>query len=110
MSEMAVCAATISSRPFVGTLSGSFLLRRQSQDYQPVGFAIRPKTCRLAWPAPLHPDPGGEPMAYTVTFIPGDGVGPELSEATRRVLEATAVEFEWDVQDAGVDVMDRYGT
>jgi isocitrate dehydrogenase (NAD+) len=49
-------------------------------------------------------------MAYTVTLIPGDGVGPELSEATRRVLEATGVEFEWDVQDAGVDVMDRYGT
>ena len=49
-------------------------------------------------------------MAYPVTFIPGDGVGPELSEATRRVLEATGVQFEWDVQDAGVDVMDRYGT
>lgn len=49
-------------------------------------------------------------MAYRVTFIPGDGVGPELSEATRRVLEATGVEFGWDVQDAGVDVMDKFGT
>jgi isocitrate dehydrogenase (NAD+) len=49
-------------------------------------------------------------MAYRVTFIPGDGVGPELSEATRRVLEATGVEFDWDVQEAGADVMDRYGT
>jgi isocitrate dehydrogenase (NAD+) len=49
-------------------------------------------------------------MAYTVTFIPGDGVGPELSEATRRVLEATGVEFEWDFQEAGADVMDKYGT
>jgi isocitrate dehydrogenase (NAD+) len=49
-------------------------------------------------------------MAYRVTFIPGDGVGPELSEATRRVLEATGVGFDWDVQDAGVDVMDKYGT
>jgi isocitrate dehydrogenase (NAD+) len=49
-------------------------------------------------------------MAYRVTFIPGDGVGPELSEATRRVLEATGVEFDWDVQDAGTDVMERYGT
>ncbi|HXF58083.1 MAG TPA: isocitrate/isopropylmalate dehydrogenase family protein [Actinomycetota bacterium] len=49
-------------------------------------------------------------MAYRVTFIPGDGVGPELSEATRRVLEATGVEFEWDVQEAGAEVMDRYGT
>src|SRR5262245_51299549 len=49
-------------------------------------------------------------MAYPVTFVPGDGVGPELSEATRRVLEGTGVEFEWDVQDAGADVMDQYGT
>jgi isocitrate dehydrogenase (NAD+) len=49
-------------------------------------------------------------MAYKVTFIPGDGVGPELSEATRRVLEATGVGFDWDVQEAGADVMDRYGT
>jgi isocitrate dehydrogenase (NAD+) len=49
-------------------------------------------------------------MAYPVTFVPGDGVGPELSEATRRVLEGTGVAFEWDVQEAGADVMDRYGT
>jgi isocitrate dehydrogenase (NAD+) len=49
-------------------------------------------------------------MAYDVTFIPGDGVGPELSEATRRVLEATGVKFNWDFQDAGADVMDKYGT
>src|SRR3989449_11100753 len=47
---------------------------------------------------------------YRVTLIPGDGVGPELSEATRRVLEATGVGFDWDVQEAGADVMDRYGT
>jgi isocitrate dehydrogenase (NAD+) len=49
-------------------------------------------------------------MAHKVTLIPGDGVGPELSEATRRVLEGTGVEFEWDVQKAGADVMDTYGT
>jgi isocitrate dehydrogenase (NAD+) len=49
-------------------------------------------------------------MTYRVTLIPGDGVGPELSEATRRVLEATGVPFEWDVQEAGADVMDKYGT
>jgi len=49
-------------------------------------------------------------MTYKVTFIPGDGVGPELSEATRRVLEATGVAFDWDVQDAGADVVDTYGT
>ena len=49
-------------------------------------------------------------MAYRVTLIRGDGTGPELAEATRRVLEATGVEFEWDVQDAGVDVMEERGT
>src|ERR687887_1518239 len=56
------------------------------------------------------PTTGSESMSYRVTFIPGDGVGPELSEATRRVLEGTGVSFDWDVQDAGADVMDRYGT
>jgi isocitrate dehydrogenase (NAD+) len=49
-------------------------------------------------------------MTHRVTLIPGDGVGPELSEATRRVLEATGVGFDWDVQEAGADVMERYGT
>ena len=48
-------------------------------------------------------------MAHEVTLIPGDGTGPELSEATRRVLEATGAEFDWDVQQAGADVMDQFG-
>jgi isocitrate dehydrogenase (NAD+) len=48
-------------------------------------------------------------MAHDVTLIPGDGTGPELAEATRRVLEATGVEFAWDVQHAGSDVMDAHG-
>ncbi len=49
-------------------------------------------------------------MPHVVTLVPGDGTGPELTEATRRVLEATGVEFTWDVQQAGVDVMDTAGT
>ncbi|MEA2404051.1 MAG: isocitrate dehydrogenase, partial [Thermoleophilaceae bacterium] len=49
-------------------------------------------------------------MAYRVTFIPGDGTGPEISEAVRRVLEGTGVEFEWDWQDAGADVYEQEGT
>jgi isocitrate dehydrogenase (NAD+) len=49
-------------------------------------------------------------MPYSVTFIPGDGTGPEIAEATRRVLEATGVQFDWDVQDVGVDVMEKEGT
>jgi isocitrate dehydrogenase (NAD+) len=44
-----------------------------------------------------------------VTLIPGDGTGPEIAEATRRVIEATGVEIEWDVQHAGADVMDEHG-
>ncbi len=47
---------------------------------------------------------------FDVTLIPGDGTGPELTEATRRVLEATGVAFSWDVQEAGVDVMESTGT
>jgi isocitrate dehydrogenase (NAD+) len=49
-------------------------------------------------------------MSYPVTFIPGDGVGPEIAEATRRVLEATGVEFSWDVQHAGEEVYEKEGT
>jgi isocitrate dehydrogenase (NAD+) len=48
-------------------------------------------------------------VAHRVVLIPGDGIGPELTEATRRVLEATGVEIDWDVQDAGADVMDQHG-
>ncbi|MCH7718896.1 MAG: isocitrate/isopropylmalate dehydrogenase family protein, partial [Chloroflexi bacterium] len=49
-------------------------------------------------------------MTHTITFIPGDGTGPEIAEATRRVLEATGVPIEWEVQEAGTDVMEREGT
>ncbi len=49
-------------------------------------------------------------MAYRVTLIPGDGIGPEVTDAMRRVLEATGVQFEWEVQEAGAEVMDKYGT
>ncbi|HEY0416964.1 MAG TPA: isocitrate/isopropylmalate dehydrogenase family protein [Gaiellaceae bacterium] len=49
-------------------------------------------------------------MAHRVTLIPGDGTGPELTEATRRVLEATGVAFDWDVREAGVDVLEAAGT
>ena len=49
-------------------------------------------------------------MVYNVTLIPGDGIGPEVTEATRRVLEATGVAFQWDMAEAGADVIDKYGT
>jgi len=49
-------------------------------------------------------------MAYTVTLIPGDGIGPEVVEATRRVLEATGVAFKWEVQDCGETAIKKFGT
>ncbi len=49
-------------------------------------------------------------MAHRVTLIPGDGIGPELAEATRRVLDASGIEFEWEVVDAGEAVIAEYGT
>jgi isocitrate dehydrogenase (NAD+) len=49
-------------------------------------------------------------MAHDVTLIPGDGVGPELAEATRMCIDATGVKINWDVQEAGVDVMAKVGT
>src|SRR5271170_5568554 len=49
-------------------------------------------------------------MAYEVTLITGDGTGPELAEAARRCVDATGVKINWDVQEAGVDVMERTGT
>ena len=49
-------------------------------------------------------------MAHRVTLIPGDGIGPELAEATRRVLEASGVAFEWEVQDAGEAMLAEHGT
>ncbi len=49
-------------------------------------------------------------MAHEVTLITGDGVGPELAEAARKCVDATGVSITWDVQEAGIDVMERTGT
>ncbi len=49
-------------------------------------------------------------MKYTITLIPGDGVGPEIAEAARRVIDATGVPIRWEIQDAGVDVYEKEGT
>jgi isocitrate dehydrogenase (NAD+) len=49
-------------------------------------------------------------MAHRVTLIPGDGIGPELAEATRRVLDASGVKIDWEVVDAGEGVMAKEGT
>jgi isocitrate dehydrogenase (NAD+) len=47
---------------------------------------------------------------HIVTLIPGDGIGPELTTAMTRVVEATGVDIEWEVAEAGADVMGKYGT
>jgi len=47
--------------------------------------------------------------SYAVTLIPGDGIGPEVAEATRRVLDATGVAFDWDVHDAGIEAVEKHG-
>ncbi len=49
-------------------------------------------------------------MTHIVTLIPGDGIGPEITTAMRRVVEATGVEIEWEIADAGEHVMAEYGT
>jgi isocitrate dehydrogenase (NAD+) len=45
-----------------------------------------------------------------VTLVTGDGIGPEIAEAARRCIDATGARIDWDVAEAGVDVMDRLGT
>jgi len=49
-------------------------------------------------------------MKHGVTFIPGDGIGPDVAEATRRVLEATGVKFQWDTVIVGSQAQDKFGT
>ena len=49
-------------------------------------------------------------MAYEITLIPGDGIGPEVTKAAQRVVEATGLSINWDIQNAGAGVMAEYGT
>jgi len=49
-------------------------------------------------------------MAYKITLIPGDGIGPEISEATKRCVDATGVKIDWEIVHAGVDIMEKEGT
>jgi isocitrate dehydrogenase (NAD+) len=47
-------------------------------------------------------------MAYSITLIPGDGIGPEVMQATVRILEATGVKFDWEVFQAGAEAYEKY--
>jgi len=53
---------------------------------------------------------GEDSLRYAVTLIPGDGIGPELADATRVVLEATGIGFDWDIQQAGEATIAAEGT
>jgi isocitrate dehydrogenase (NAD+) len=46
---------------------------------------------------------------YHVTLIPGDGVGPEIAEATRKCIDSTGVKIDWDVQECGIEVIEKEG-
>src|SRR5437868_6242410 len=46
---------------------------------------------------------------YKVTLIPGDGIGPEVTRAAVRILEATGVKFEWEIYEAGAQAYEKYG-
>ncbi len=49
-------------------------------------------------------------MKYKITFIPGDGMGPEVALAARRCIDATGVNIDWDERPAGESVIEKYGT
>ena len=49
-------------------------------------------------------------MTYTVTLIPGDGIGPEVAAAAVRVLSATGIAFEWQTEAAGAAAIPQHGT
>jgi isocitrate dehydrogenase (NAD+) len=70
---------------------------------------VRSASDEAAQAAPSLARVASAAVAHRVILIPGDGTGPELTEATRRALEATGVDFDWDVREAGADVMERYG-
>ncbi len=53
---------------------------------------------------------GDKDLAHNITLIPGDGIGPEISDAARRVIDAAGVDINWEVVEAGEAVIPQYGT
>lgn len=49
-------------------------------------------------------------MGYKITLIPGDGIGPEVTEVTKKVIEATGIDIDWDIKMAGEECIEKYGT
>src|SRR5207248_10879644 len=54
-------------------------------------------------------DRGRSRVTHRITLIPGDGTGPEIVEATRRAIEATGVQIDWDVHDIGLPALQKLG-
>ena len=85
--------------------------RVQRQSPQKGGLGAAPPDTSLGWA-------GGKKeiarrsyvLAYNITLIPGDGIGPEVTEAARRVLEATGIAFHWEIAYAGADAQERFGS
>jgi len=55
-----------------------------------------------------RPRPSDLKMAYKITLIPGDGIGPEVTQAAVRILEATGLKFDWETFAAGADAYEKY--
>ena len=49
-------------------------------------------------------------MAYNITLIPGDGIGPQVTEAAKMVLDTSGVKINWEIAEAGEKVLEKYGT
>ena len=85
--------------------------QRRPEAYGPGRSAAASASAWLALGRPAHEPAARIPaMVYRVTLIPGDGIGPELAAATKRVLDASGVDFDWEVVEAGEAVLAREGT
>ena len=85
--------------------------QRRPEAYGPGRSAAASASAWLALGRPAHEPAARIPaMVYRVTLIPGDGIGPELAAATKRVLDASGVDFDWEVVQAGEAVLAREGT
>src|SRR5262249_48711254 len=103
--EGASHSRTWCSRPSAGTRSDVGLVI--STALRAVGRAARgPQAGRREQPTILWTPP----LAHTITLIPGDGIGPEVADATKRVLAASGVAIDWEVQEAGAAVAEKRGT
>src|ERR1051325_4655161 len=49
-------------------------------------------------------------MPHTITLIPGDGIGPEVSSAVVRIIEATGVDIKWETHYAGAQALEKFGS